>query len=83
MEEMGIYSKRCTHIGINAGLCDNKKVKFDAQNGLVGGTMGLFTGFSITSGVKVCYFVTRILFWFLLSKMREFTIRILSSRKEK
>ena len=53
MEEMGIYSKRCTHFGIRAGSCCDKKVKFDAQIGLVGGTMGLFTGFSIIGGVEI------------------------------
>ena len=61
----------------------DKKVKFDAQISLVGGTMGLFTGFSIISGVEICYFVTRVLLRSLLSKMREFALRISSRGKEK
>lgn len=32
------------------------KVTLEAQLGLIGGTMGLLTGFSILSGVEICYF---------------------------
>ena len=33
------------------------KITLEAQLGLIGGTMGLLTGFSILSGVEIIYFV--------------------------
>ena len=33
----------------------------EAQLGLIGGTMGLLTGFSILSGVEIVYFLVRFL----------------------
>ena len=39
----------------------DKKIKFDAQLSLIGGTMGLLTGFSIISGIEIILFVCR---WF-------------------
>ena len=38
------------------------KVTMEAQLGLIGGTMGLLTGFSILSGVEVIYFLFRFIF---------------------
>ena len=35
----------------------DKKIKFEAQLSLIGGTMGLLTGFSILSGIEIIYFV--------------------------
>ena len=35
------------------------KVTLEAQLGLIGGTMGLLTGFSILSGVEIVYFVAK------------------------
>ena len=35
----------------------------EAQLGLIGGTMGLLTGFSILSGVEIIYYLLRC-FWF-------------------
>ena len=35
------------------------KVTLEAQLGLIGGTMGLLTGFSILSGVEIIYYVIR------------------------
>ena len=35
----------------------DKKITLEAQLGLIGGTMGLLTGFSILSGVEIIYFV--------------------------
>ena len=32
----------------------------EAQLGLIGGTMGLLTGFSILSGVEIVYFLIRL-----------------------
>ena len=36
------------------------KVTMEAQLGLIGGTMGLLTGFSILSGVEIIYYLLRI-----------------------
>ena len=35
------------------------KVTLEAQLGLIGGTMGLLTGFSILSGVEILYYVIK------------------------
>ena len=35
------------------------KVTLEAQLGLIGGTMGLLTGFSILSGVEIIYFACK------------------------
>ena len=35
------------------------KVTLSAQLGLIGGTMGLLTGFSILSGIEIIYFIGR------------------------
>ena len=40
----------------------DKKIKFEAQLSLIGGTMGLLTGFSIISGVELFWFVVKPLF---------------------
>ena len=37
------------------------KVTLEAQLGLIGGTMGLLTGFSILSGVEIIYYATKML----------------------
>ena len=39
----------------------DKKIKFEAQLSLIGGTMGLLTGFSIISGVEIFWFLTKAL----------------------
>ena len=36
------------------------KVTLEAQLGLIGGTMGLLTGFSILSGVEIIYFAIKL-----------------------
>ena len=36
------------------------KVTLEAQLGLIGGTMGLLTGFSILSGVEVIYYLIKL-----------------------
>ena len=35
------------------------KVTLEAQLGLIGGTMGLLTGFSILSGVEILYYLAK------------------------
>ena len=36
------------------------KVTLEAQLGLIGGTMGLLTGFSILSGVEIVYYAIKL-----------------------
>ena len=38
----------------------DQKIKFEAQLSLIGGTMGLFTGFSILCGVEIICFVVKL-----------------------
>ena len=40
----------------------DKKIKTEAQLSLIGGTMGLLTGFSILSGVEILYFLLTFIF---------------------
>ena len=44
-----------------------KKIKTEAQLSLIGGTMGLLTGFSIISGVEIIFFLIRSADMFTLS----------------
>ena len=37
----------------------DKKIKVEAQLSLIGGTMGLLTGFSIISGIEIIFFLFR------------------------
>ena len=46
----------------------DKKMTLEAQIGLIGGTMGLLTGFSILSGVEIIYHAIR---FFASLKMRQ------------
>ena len=44
----------------DADFGNNLKVTMEAQLGLIGGTMGLLTGFSILSGVEIIYYILRL-----------------------
>ena len=46
-----------------------------AQLGLIGGTMGLFTGFSILSGIEIVYFAAK---FFLMKIERQISMNVLS-----
>ena len=37
----------------------DKKIKTEAQLSLIGGTMGLFSGFSIISGIEIVFFLAK------------------------
>ena len=37
----------------------DQKIKLENQISLIGGTMGLFTGFSIISGIELIYFAAK------------------------
>ena len=39
----------------------DKKIKYEAQLSLIGGTMGLLTGFSIISGIEIIFFLFRLI----------------------
>ena len=45
----------------------DRKLTMEAQLGAIGGTMGLFTGFSILSAVQIIYFLGR-MFMSLINK---------------
>ena len=45
------------------------KIKFEGQLSLIGGTMGLLTGFSIISGVEILYFLVRFVTGWILAKI--------------
>ena len=44
----------------------DEKIKTEAQLSLIGGTMGLLTGFSIISGVEIVFFLFRSISWLLV-----------------
>ena len=48
----------------------DKKLKFEAQLSLIGGTMGLLTGFSIISAVEIVYFLIKLLVKGILAKTK-------------
>ena len=48
----------------------DQKVTLEAQLGVIGGTMGLLTGFSILSGVEIIYFAVKLF------------VRIIENRKD-
>ena len=39
----------------------DKKIKYEAQLSLIGGTMGLLSGFSIISGIEIIFFLFRLI----------------------
>ena len=45
----------------------DKKIKTEAQLSLIGGTMGLLTGFSIISGIEIIFFLFRLILSQILS----------------
>ena len=40
----------------------DKKMKFETLLSLIGGTMGLFTGFSIISGIEIIWFTVKLIY---------------------
>ena len=47
----------------------DEEIKVENQISLIGGTMGLFTGFSIISGIEMIYFAIKIFFNSTRAKM--------------
>ena len=60
------------HIFFDTATFDNiqkdKKIKFEAQLSLIGGTMGLLTGFSIISGIELVFFLIKLIASFRITK---------------
>ena len=48
----------------------DEKLKFEAQLSLIGGTMGLLTGFSIISAVEILVFLIKLFVRGILAKTR-------------
>lgn len=53
------------------------KVTMEAALGLVGGTMGLLTGFSILSGVEILYYLLQFIMSLDISKVQKFVNKYL------
>ena len=62
-EELHPSTLRLVEIYFDTATFDDierdKKIKTEAQLSLIGGTMGLLTGFSIISGVEIIFFLFR------------------------
>ena len=60
VEDLPSSSLELVHIFFDTASYDeierDKKISFEGQLSLIGGTMGLLTGFSIISGVEILYF---------------------------
>ena len=50
---------------------NDEKVTLEAQIGLVGGTLGLFAGFSILSGVEIIYHLVKYFFSIITSREKK------------
>ena len=63
-EELPSSTLQLVEIYFDTATFDNierdKKIKTEAQLSLIGGTMGLLTGFSIISGVEIVFFLFRL-----------------------
>ena len=53
----------------------DQKVTLETQLGVVGGTMGLLTGFSILSGIEIIYYIFKLVASFRKPKKIERKIR--------
>ena len=51
----------------------DKKIKTEAQLSLIGGTMGLLSGFSIISGIEIIFFLFRFSIYLLFNLQPELT----------
>ena len=58
MEVVDIFFDAATYDEIEKDV----KVTLEAALGLIGGTMGLLTGFSILSGVEIIFYIVKLLF---------------------
>ena len=49
-------------------ITKDRAAKFVDMLSAIGGTMGLFTGFSIISGVEIIYYATKLLTYFVIKQ---------------
>ena len=49
----------------------DKKIKVEAQLSLIGGTMGLLSGFSIISGIEILFFIFRCFITLILMILKQ------------
>ena len=75
-EDLPSSSLELVHIFFDTASYDeierDKKINFEGQLSLIGGTMGLLTGFSIISGVEILYFGAQFLVAFVKSKIETY-----------
>ena len=75
-EDLPSSSLELVHIFFDTASYDeivrDKKIKFEGQLSLIGGTMGLLTGFSLISGVEILYFATMFCAGFVESKVETY-----------
>ena len=75
-EDLPSSSLELVHIFFDTASYDeivrDKKIKAEGQLSLIGGTMGLLTGFSIISGVEILVFATRFCAGFIKSKIETY-----------
>ena len=76
VEDLPSSSLELVHIFFDTASYDeierDKKISFEGQLSLIGGTMGLLTGFSIISGVEILYFGAQFLAGFVKSKIETY-----------
>ena len=65
-----IYFDTATYDNIERDV----KVTLEAQLGLIGGTMGLLTGFSILSGVEIVYFAIKLFMSMTISSGKQWVV---------
>ena len=72
-EDLPSSSLELVHIFFDTASYDeierDTKIKFEGQLSLIGGTMGLLTGFSIISGVEILYFLVQFVTGWILAKI--------------
>ena len=72
VEDLPSSSLELVHIFFDTASYDeierDKKIKFEGQLSLIGGTMGLLTGFSIISGIEILYFGAKFMAGVIKSK---------------
>ena len=75
-EDLPSSSLELVHIFFDTASYDeivrDKKIKFEGQLSLIGGTMGLLTGFSIISGVEILVFATTFCAGLIKSKIETY-----------
>ena len=68
------FASKIIDIMLHCMLSTTCKVTTEAALGLIGGTMGLLTGFSILSGVEIIYYLFRFYIHIILSAIVSYDI---------